>query len=139
MLKINKGNIERWREKFNEAVFSDIKHLIEQTKLSPRLRKLTQRTVSEYICTALLSCTHYLALKHYAVTGKWKPAVPIAAVCTIIWAGAHCFEDLNDCDLSTQWEPDHASAAMQASKRAGYKFLTATDARYGTADTNLCL
>jgi geranylgeranyl pyrophosphate synthase/pimeloyl-ACP methyl ester carboxylesterase len=107
---ITKGNYNAWRTELNYLIYKEIKGFLEQTKLSPRLRKLTQRTVSEYICPTLLSCTHSLVLTHYAVTGKWKPAVPIAAVCTLIWAGAHCFDDLNDGDLSTQWEPDHASA-----------------------------
>jgi len=58
----------------------------------------------------LLSCSHFLVVAYYAETGKWKPAVPIAAICSMIWAGAHCFDDLNDGDLSSQWELDHAGA-----------------------------
>ena len=58
----------------------------------------------------MVSCTHSLVLTHYALTGKWKPAIPIAAVCSMIWAWAHCLDDLNDSDLSAQWSPSHASS-----------------------------
>mgnify|MGYP001258565636 CR=1 FL=1 len=66
--------------------------------------------MNEYIGPGVLSSTHSLVVAYYGETGKWKPAVPIAGVCSMIWAGAHCFDDLNDGDLSTQWESGHASA-----------------------------
>jgi geranylgeranyl pyrophosphate synthase len=110
MLEINKGNIERWREKCDEEVFSDIKHLIEQTNFSATQRKLIGQLSDEYLVSDMVSCTQSLVLTHYAITGKWKPAIPIAAVCSMIWAGAHCFDDLNDGDLSGKWNSDHASA-----------------------------
>ncbi len=110
MRQINKDNIERWRSKCNEAVLTDIKRLIEQTDFSMFQGRLVRRFLDEYLNTDMAGSTNCLALAHYAVTGKWKPALPIAAVCSMIWAGAHCFDDLNDSDLSTQWEAGHASA-----------------------------
>ena len=103
-------NYTDWCAELNHLIYDDIKDFIEKAQISPKLRELAQRLMGEYIGPDLLSCTHSLVVAHYAVTGKWKPAVPIAAVCSMIWAGAHCFDDLNDGDLSTQWEPGHASA-----------------------------
>jgi pimeloyl-ACP methyl ester carboxylesterase/geranylgeranyl pyrophosphate synthase len=107
---ITTDNYSAWRTELNHLIDKEIMDIIGQAKLSPKLRKLTQQMVSEYICPVLLSCTHSLVLTHYAVTGKWKPAVPIAAVCSMIWAGAHCFDDLNDGDLSSKWKSGHLSA-----------------------------
>jgi geranylgeranyl pyrophosphate synthase len=110
MQEINKGNIEQWRKNCNEAVVRDIKHLIEQTNFSATQRKLIGQLSDEYLDSDMVSCTHSLVLTYYAITGKWKPAIPIAAVCSMIWTGAHCFDDLNDGDLSAKWNSDHASA-----------------------------
>jgi len=103
-------NYSDWRAELNHMIYKDIKDFIENAQLSHKMRELSQRLMDEYIGPDLLSCTHSLLLVYYAETGKLKPAIPIATICSMIWAGAHCFDDLNDGDLSNQWDPRHAIA-----------------------------
>jgi hypothetical protein len=110
MRTIDKDNVSQWISLYNEATFKDINQLLDRTDFSMFQGQLVKRFSEEYLTNSLLSCTHWLALTYYAITGKWKPAVPLGSVCSMIWAGAHCFDDLNDGDLSSKWNITHAGA-----------------------------
>ena len=54
-------------------------------------------------------------LVHEAITGDEKPALPVAAACTLLYLGADLFDDLLDQELLPPW---HARGAAEANLAA---------------------
>src|SRR5215208_8483604 len=54
-------------------------------------------------------------LVHEAITGDEKPALPVAAACTLLYLGADLFDDLLDRELLPPW---HARGAAEANLAA---------------------
>jgi geranylgeranyl pyrophosphate synthase len=46
---------------------------------------------------------HLPLLVHAAIAGDDAPAIPLAAACTLLWAGAELYDDLTDGDLGEAW------------------------------------
>ena len=96
-----------WYVTTSQEVLDYTREQIEQHGASPQQRQLMLKaletssigTAREGYCGAI----HLPLLVYAGVHGSDKPAVPLAAVCVLLWLGAELYDNLTDGDLQEEW------------------------------------
>ncbi len=96
-----------WMADSSEAVLARARGEIEARAFRATQAELLRRALDASNCARgprrYHASIHLPLLIHAAVTGEDAPAVPLAAACTLLWAGAELYDNLTDGDLSGTW------------------------------------
>ena len=107
---IDDDNFDSWSAEVIYQIDEMTRAWLKEVPLSPRMRVLVDRVTERYLCPGVLSFGRDAVLVYYGITGTWKPALPVGVLSAMIWSGAHCFDDLCDGDLPSEWDYERRQA-----------------------------
>ncbi len=101
------GPLAEWVLDRSQLVLECARSEIVRRAAGAEQRALMERALDASNCARLPhhyhASIHLPLLVHAAVAGDDLPAVPLAAACTLLWAGAELYDDLTDGDLAACW------------------------------------
>ena len=112
---INKDNFLQWSVEAKYQITEFIEGWMRDAAIPPAVQKPLGRLMDRYLDPGTTSVGCDALLTYHAISGRWRPAIPIAAICSMIWAAAHCFDDLCDDDLGREWDTQHRTAEVTIS------------------------
>jgi geranylgeranyl diphosphate synthase type I len=117
---VNSGTARNDKARMHERagrVFVFLDELIEALPVPSNYRKLLQVQVGQTNSwqRSEMLATQLPLLVHEAVTGDERPALPVAAACTLLYLGADLFDSMLDHELPPSW---HARSSVEANLAA---------------------
>ncbi len=106
MLK-SESDFPQWLSERGARVLDHAREEIARCATDPGQQRLMRQALESSGCARFPqryhASMHLPLLVHAAVTGEDAPAIPLAAACTLLWAGAELYDNLTDGDLDEPW------------------------------------
>lgn len=102
-----------------DALFLMIRELAagpaQQQLLLAVIEDLQRKRHAGHGPAATVRAMHLPLLVYAAITGDEEPAVPLGAICTLLYAGVDLFDDVIDGDLTEEWRAFQSGEPLLAS------------------------